>query len=734
MFAMKQNRDYLRRLKMALLTSTLLLSGTAGAALAQSQADQGIETTQSEVDGVQYIVVTAKNYVPNGSLTANKAAIPLIQTPQSVSVITRDQIDLLNFTDAQQAVRYTSGVAGENYGPDLRFDFFTVRGFTPKQYIDGLPTPITTTIYSIGADLYAFDTVDVLKGPASTLYGNAPPGGLYNETSRRASDSFSGELRGKYGTDNFAEIAGTVTGPIVADRLNARLTALYRDQDSFSNLTHAERAMVAPTATAMIGDNTTITGLFFYQHDKVKGGNGGFLPVQGTLLPNPNGQISPSTNLGDPRNLYVRNQYSAGYELTHKFTDSISFVSNTKYSHYKEDTPTGVYGGGGFTNTTDPTLPTYFRTIQQYNFPYIETVKSFATDNRGTAKFETGSLNHDVIAGVDYRNVKNVAAFGFTFGNLIDAYNPVYTPLASYAPSYPSAYNNAKLQQTGVYLQDHIAFDRLYLTVSGRQDWVTINNYIAANTTKQDKFTYRVGANYVFDSGIAPYISYATSFEPVLGTDSVTSQPFKPSKGEQIEGGVKFDARSLPEDVKLFTTASIFKINQTNVVSTEASVTPVFGQQTGEVEVYGAELEFVGRIRDQWSINGSYTYTHSEVLKNSFAAQVGAPLAVTPKHKISLLVDYTIQRGTFAGLGAGFGGRYTSSSAGALPGLFNPTIYTAPHATLFDTIIHYDTPRYRLAVNGSNIFDKTYVARCAGPFSCAYGAGRQFIGTITAKF
>ncbi|MBY0511884.1 MAG: TonB-dependent receptor plug domain-containing protein, partial [Rhodospirillaceae bacterium] len=222
--AIQLKKESTARLKTALLTSTLLLSVAAGSALAQ-QSSEAVETTQSEIDGVQYIVVTAKNYVANGSLTANKSSMPLIETPQSVSVITRDQIDLLNFTDAQQAVRYTAGVAGENYGPDLRFDFFTVRGFTPKQYIDGLPAPISTTIYSVGADLYGFDTVDVLKGPASTLYGNAPPGGLYNQTSRRASDTFSGEVRGKYGTDDFAEVAGTVTGPLIADRLNGRVTA-----------------------------------------------------------------------------------------------------------------------------------------------------------------------------------------------------------------------------------------------------------------------------------------------------------------------------------------------------------------------------------------------------------------------------------------------------------------------------------------------------------------------------
>ena len=160
-------------------------------------ADGSIETVRT---GSGDIIVTAPRYVP-GAAFANKSNIPLIETPQSVSVITRDQIDLLNFVDAQQAVRYTSGVFGENYGPDLRFDFFTVRGFTPKQYIDGLAVPVSTTIYSSGLDLYAFDTFELLKGPASVLYGSAPPGGIYNETSRRPSRTFDGEVQAKVGND-----------------------------------------------------------------------------------------------------------------------------------------------------------------------------------------------------------------------------------------------------------------------------------------------------------------------------------------------------------------------------------------------------------------------------------------------------------------------------------------------------------------------------------------------------
>jgi outer membrane receptor protein involved in Fe transport len=142
----------------------------------ENSATGNPEGTDSQIETVRTqegeIIVTARRFVP-GEAFANKSDIPLIETPQSVSVVTRDQIDLLNFVDAQQAVRYTSGVFGENYGPDLRFDFFTVRGFTPRQYIDGLAAPVSTTIFSTGLDLYAFESLELLKGPASVLYGSA---------------------------------------------------------------------------------------------------------------------------------------------------------------------------------------------------------------------------------------------------------------------------------------------------------------------------------------------------------------------------------------------------------------------------------------------------------------------------------------------------------------------------------------------------------------------------------
>jgi iron complex outermembrane receptor protein len=736
-----------KRTQLALLTSAALFVPAAAhaqaATPATTNADQpseqavgeAVQTTRTQEGD---IVITARNYVPQGAETATKSNIPLIQTPQSISVITRDQIDLLNFIDAQQAVRYTAGAFGENYGPDPRYDFITVRGFTPKQYIDGLAVPATTTISAVGVDLYAFQSLDILKGPASVLYGAAPPGGILNEVSRRASPNFGGEAEVKAGTDSFFEGATTITGP-VAPWLDVRGTALYRNSKGEIDFQHNERLLLAPTATVKIGSKTKLTGLFYYQHDHNLGGNGGFLPLYGTLLPNPTGhKISRSTNLDDPHTLFKRTQWAGGFDFEHRFNRNLAFVSNSKWSNYNEKTPIGLYSGGGFINTTDPTLPSYYRTLQQYNFSYAERVKSFAIDNRLDARLQTGGVTQKLLFGVDYRNVRNKANFGFVFAGQLDAFDPTYDPTYEHTIGYPFAYNDQKLKQTGVYGQDQIGIGQLFVTLGGRYDWVNINSF--GSTTKQQKFTYRAGANYVTSIGLAPYISYSTSFEPVLGQDSVTGQAFKPTSVKQWEGGLKYDARALPSNIKLFATAALFDIRQSNFVVAQVGPTPVSGTQAGEVEVKGLELELVSRINEQLSVNAAYSYNESEVKSNPNAPQdVGFPLPTTPKHKFALFADYTIKHGTFAGFGAGAGIRYNSSSAGSLPsGTFpvvpiGPTVVTG-EATLFDAILHYDQPRYRIAINASNLFDKNYVARCTGLYGCVYGAGRQVIATLTGKF
>ena len=442
-----------------------------------------------------------------------------------------------------------------------------------------------------------------------------------------------------------------------------------------------------------------------------------------------------SVNLGDPGNRYERDQYAIGASFSHNFSSYVSLVSSIRYNDYDEETPQNIYGGG-FTNRTDPSQPDFFRTIGRFNFTYAEEVQSLASDTRIDAEFETGALTHKVIVGVDYRRVINEAAFGFFFDPApIDAFDPVFSPINTPADLYPTPFNNQRLRQTGVYGQDQIGFGNLFLTLGGRYDWVNIENRTTDTDTDQKAFTWRAGLNYVTESGIAPYVSYARSFEPVLGIDGVTNQPFEESLGEQFEGGIKYDGRTLDGNIDLFATAAVFHIRQTNVVSTAPSTTPVFGTQSGEVEATGIELEFVTRINDQVAFNGSYSFTDSEVTANANTpVEVGEPLPVTPRHRFALFGNYTVQQGALGGLGIGAGVRYSSKSAGSLPGPFNPVVYDGDASLLFDAIISYDTPDWRFAVNGSNIFDQRYVGRCASATGCNFGAGQQIIGTATYKF
>src|SRR5690554_469820 len=406
MFTSKKTTSVIHRRRRPLDLAILLVLAT-GAAQAGQAGSAGSDAADPDVTHLDRIIVSAPNYVPAGSMTANKSDVPLIETPQSISVVTRDQIDLLSFNDVQQAVRYTAGIVGENYGPDLRYDFLTLRGFTPKQYIDGLQAPITTTIFNVGADLYGFQEVDVLKGPAAVLYGNSPPGGIYNLTSRRAEDVFGGEVGMKYGSNDFKQIHGTVTGPL-ADNLSARATVLYRDRGSQTEHVTGERTYLAPTFTWTIGERTSLTGLAYYQKDANTGDTNGYLPAHGTLLGNPNGVIPRGRNLGEPDyNRYDRTQTSIGWDFRHDFNDRVGLQQNAKWYEY-EERQNIVY----LTGFQDD-----MRTVNRSVYPYHEDVEGFAVDNRLTLEFgEAGGVQQTVLVGYDYRELENFARLGFAAG------------------------------------------------------------------------------------------------------------------------------------------------------------------------------------------------------------------------------------------------------------------------------------------------------------------------------
>jgi iron complex outermembrane receptor protein len=693
------------------LRAMLLAAALASPAALHAQQ----QTASNDATGVEAVVVTAPHYVPDRNTTATKSNVSILKTPQSVTVITRDQISVLNWQTTQQAVRYTAGVDGENFGPDQRYDYVTVRGFYPVEYIDGLQAPIApaNSLNDIGVDLWGFDSIEILKGPASVLYGESPPGGLLNLTSRRPQDVFHGTIQGQYGSYDSWEVAGDVTGPIV-NGLDGRLTALWFDKGTQLDFERHRRFYVAPALTWNINPDTKLTFLSFYQSDHDAGCCGGFLPEQGSLLPNPNGVIPSSRNFGEPGyNVYTRDEAGIGYEFQHSFNVNWSLDQDFKYFYLKDNTKE-VYGAG---------LEGDLQTEDRYNFEFPEKIREFALDTRLNGDFNLGPVENVLLLGVDYRNYTNFTQFGFGLAPPINAFNPVYgAPIANLALFEDL---NEHQIQTGIYAQDIVKWGGFNLTTGVREDWLG-NHQEGAIDTEVSKFTYRVGLNYVTPQGIAPYISYATSFEPTPGAafpipPATLGAPFAPSSGNQIEGGVKFEPTFLPRGAHLLITAAGFEINQNGVLEPDPNHL-FYSIQIGHVRVDGAELEAVARIFDRVSINGSFTYLNSD-------AGGGLQLFETPHYKASLFADYTQQTGFLAGLGAGLGARYLSSSYGDAANMFlNPPV------TLFDAIIHYDTHGFRIALNANNLTDKIYVARCSSAVECFYGERRNLAVTLSKKW
>lgn len=696
----------------------LLLGGAAAACMSGAAIAQPADSSS---DKVEKVVVTAPRYVPQRTPGATKTDTPLVETPQSVTVIDRDQMDVLGWTSVDQAVRYSAGVIGENFGPDQRYDWLTLRGFYPIQYVDGLQAPIGSTA-NIGLDLFGLELVEILKGPASGLYGTTPPGGIVNMVSRRPGDVFGGSVSAMYGNNDSWQFTGDVTGPL-SDTLDYRLTGLYRDKGTQIDGVNVERTYVAPALTMKFGPATQLTLLSYYQDDDVQGDGGGFLPASGLTKPNPFGQIPWSRNLGEPGyNRFQREQYGVGYDFAHEFSDMLILRQNMKY--FSADTDIlQVYGAG---------LQADNRTVNRNNFPFKEEVTSLNFDTRLEGHFDTGGLAHYLLVGFDYRDFENGSKFGFAFWQTtIDLFNPVYgQPIVT--PPLSFTFLDQQEQQTGLYVQDQIKAGSWIFTLTGRQDWLDTTNAGVAQDLSE--FTYRVGLNYVFDSGFAPYVAYATSFQPTKpGFDFVTSTNvlLDPSTGKQFEAGVKWDGRGLPKGVNVFASAAYYSLTQDNVVSPGPDVRYPFGiTQVGEVEVQGLELEAVARFYERLSFNASYSYTDSEIVNSSAPSQIGKPMAMVPDHKASIFADYTWQDGPLAGLGFGFGVRYVSETLGA------PGFYDEPNeaVTLADGSIHYDFADWRIQLNGNNLFDKEYVARCNSDSECYLGTKGVYTVTVTKSF
>ncbi|MGH8083044.1 MAG: TonB-dependent siderophore receptor [Lysobacter sp.] len=692
-----------RAIRIALLSLPLLAGGFAAHAAEAPDA--------TTLDNVQVRAPIAKR-----SQTVTKTDTPLIEVPQSVSVITAQQMRDRGIQGVEEAVWYTAGAQGGGYGQDTRSDWLLVRGFSPARYMDGLT--LTDGVWTGGTRIepYGLERLDVLKGPSSVAYGAMPPGGLVNMVSKRPTTEPLHEVEFTIGNYDLRQAAFDFGGSLDSSgHWFYRLTGLARNSDNAIDYVKDDRYFFAPALTWKPSEDTSLTLLARWQKaDTAQGG--GFLPAAGTLLPNPNGKIPRNRYTGEPGwNDYLKTMKSFGYEFSHRFNNAVTFRQNLRYGKVDVDHDAGV---GAFGLQADQ------RTLTRYYFPLEESSKSFAVDNNVELKFDTGALNHTVLAGVDYRRLESDYASAFAFGApSLDIFNPVYgAPIVK--PAYTSRQDKVQ-QQFGVYVQDQIKIDRWVITAAGREDRVRTrtDQLLATPVTRErqsdSKFSGRVGVNYLFDSGWAPYLSWSQSFEPTVGAN-FAGQSFKPTTGEQIEAGLKFQ----PASGRALATLAVYEIKQQNTLTVDPNHT-LFSVQQGETRVRGAELEGRWNFGNGLSVFGAYTYTDSEVTRTNDAGALGKEIALQPRNVASLGADYTIAYGALSGLGFGAGVRYTGEHYGDI---YNQ--WKTPSYTLFDASVRYDLDNWRFQLNASNLGDKEYISVCNSAIWCYYGYPRTVTATV----
>lgn len=650
------------------------------------------------------------------STTATKMNAPLIEIPQSVSVVTQDQLVARNVQTVGEAIRYTGSVDVDTYGNETRFDWINIRGFDQSTY--GLYRDNSrwqSGNVSGQIDPYMIQEVDIVKGPSSVLYGQNQPGGLVNLVTKRPPSQPIRELALSYGSFDRRQVAADFGGPIgTGDQWRYRLTALVRESDSQVEHVADDRWFIAPGLT-WASRGTTWTLLADYQKDDT--GWSMFLPSQGTFRPNPNGEIPRDTFVGEPGyDYFERDQWSVGSLFEHQLNEIWTVRNTLRYSNIRYDGK-DVFGGG---------LQEDMRTLNRFGFGNTLDLGLFTMDTNAGMRLRSGLVSHSVLFGVDYSNSESEIVSGFSFAPPIDVYDPVY------GAEIPDLFIYSNIRQPvsllGLYVQDHMKIGaRWVATLALRHDSTEMTTEQRAGNTSIDQdsseVTGRFGVTYLGENGLAPYASYATSFLPVSGT-TFDGDPFEPTTGKQIEAGVKFQ----PKGANSFITASLFEIKQENVSVPDAD-NPFNSVQQGQIRSRGFEVEAIGNVATTLNFLAAYSRLDQEITATTDPASLGKRPPLAPESLFSLGGEYTLGFGPLSGLGFGAGMRHVGSRAGD-----SANTIEVPSYTLFDASLRYLWRNMEFQLNATNLTDKTYVAVCTSPSYCNYGSARKINTTVRFNF
>ena len=671
--------------------------GAASADAAAAAADAGA--------GEDAIVVTG--------YAGTKTETALTELPQPIKVITAEQYEAQGAISISDTVKYAAGVLANPYGRDTRVDGFNIRGLDALQFRDGM-RDIFSYYASITSDPYNFSRVEIVRGPASVLFGQGSIGGIVNLVSKTPDFDTRGEINLVYGSFDRKEVLGDVNLAL-ADNLAVRFVGRARDADTYVDHVPDDRVMFAPSIRWQPTPDTDIVLTGLYQEDDT-GSTSQFLPIVGTFRPNPvaGEQLDRYTFVGKAGwDRYAGRSLQGGGAVTHRFSDAIQLSLKARY--IDSDLEYNTHYADSYSNPQDPfsVYGTNGRMIGLIADASDARMNVFSTDNNLQFNFSTGAnIEHKLLVGIDYS--WNKVAKRYAGGSeLVDLYDIDYDALATYDPSGP--FTSESQKQLGVYVQDQIRFfDRVSVVLGARRDRVT-----GSSGQKDNATTFRAGIIGEIGAGFSPFFSYTESFLPVAGRidngDGSFGDPYVPQTGTQYEAGIKWQPTP-----NTLVTATAFKIKERNRVLYLAAGGTA---QSGVLDTEGFEIEASHTLPGNFELLANYGYAKLKSESNT-------SLDYMPRHTASLWSTKTFGLLSEAQLRLGAGVVYSGKSVSTS----DIWSIVTPSRTTVDALAEINWNSWRFAINATNLLDNEYFASCLARGDCFVGAPRNVMGTIGYRF
>ncbi|HMU54956.1 MAG TPA: TonB-dependent receptor [Nitrospira sp.] len=700
--------------------------GTAGAVVVAENASSASSdgSANSKPVKVPEVVVKdvrvrddAANYVAEESNTATRTDTPIIQVPQSIAVVTQNVIQDQRAVRVEQALRNVSGVALGDVGQSgIAADVAYCRGFPCGYFKNYLRNDDQNQALTF-RDVANMQRIEVLKGPASVLYGRSEPGGIVNILTKQPQADRYASIDQIIGSYNYYRTMIDVTGPLdEGKKLLFRVNGAYENTESFRDVVHGFRYFVAPVFTWKASNHTTITVEGEYIRDRRTPDSG--LPAIGTGL----APVPDSRFYGERFDTLAFEEGRAALAVLHQFNDAWRIESR-----FRADMSTAT------ASRTVPLAVLANQSLARFFFDQLAPISSYYWRNDVIGKLSTGSIKHEILTGAElgrqYASYNQAAAPFDTISIFSPVYGQTPEPNLQRTP-FSHSFANA----LGGYVQDQISLPyNLHLLVGARGDYFYQHSGVSGVDTKAENYAFspRVGLTYQPLESLSVYANYTRSFLPNFGPFAAASNQFDPTRGTQYEAGVK----SVIVPGRLTSTLAVYRIDKTNVLAPDPA-NPLFFIQTGAQRSQGVEFDLTAQLAEGWKVIATYAYTDARVTEDTRTI-VGNRLPLVARNTGSFWTTYDFQVAPLKGIGVGAGIFAAGERAGDLANSFELPGYVRTDAALYYRKPEI-FPRTNLIaqLNAQNLLNQDYFysggqSRASAGFP---GAPLTLLGSIKLEF